>query len=263
MKRMNRISQRAVTLTELLVVLAIISLLATLAVPVYISQLNRARFSVAQAETRNIAQAQEQVAIFHGFYVPIHILDNVPNTDGGVGGSATSRDDFDNLTNASSHFLIDAGTPLEDQAGASQVDLGSTTDIRVQRLIENWQGPFLQPQRVRFVGEDPADPTLGDLTLDLVVDPWGNPYRFYTDLGLAGDAGLPTVAGEDVALTQDNLALRTGAPEQDRFDRFAIVSYGPDGVSGFDGSNPLSQGDDVVYQFVGVSGNETRFSNFP
>lgn len=263
MKHLKRISRRAVTLTELLVVLAIISLLATIAVPVYLGQIQQARFAVAQSEVRAIAEAQQQVAITHGFIVPIHILDNIPNRDagsGGVGGSATSRDDFDNLTNASGHFVIKAGVPLEDQV-TSQLNLGSN-DSAVQRMIINWQGPFLNPQRVYYVGQRSAgDPRDGDITLDIVIDPWGNPYRLYTDLGITGSN--PPSQGD--TLVNPTLAMDNGDlsnDEANRFDRFGIVSFGPNGYSDFNSSDPLDTGDDIFYTFSGIVANETSFRAF-
>lgn len=251
--------RRAVTLIELLVVLAIISLLATIAVPVYLNQMQRARYAVARAEVRNIAEAQQQVAIIHGFYVPIHILNNIPNRTDSLGGTASARDDFDNHDDLGNVFVIDATVSVGEQSGAGQLSLASNEN-RVSLMRETWQGPFLNPQRVRRVGSDPATNTQGIFHLDFVVDPWGTPYRFYTDLGETGGA-LPSGTESQIVITDDDLTLSTGASETDRFDRFAIVSFGPDGQSDFTG-DPLDQGNDVFYTFAGVSGNETRFVGF-
>jgi len=252
--------RRAVTLTELLVVLAIISLLATIAVPVYVNQLSRARFAIAQTEVRAIAEAQQQAGILHGFYVPIHILDNIANRETGTTntGNASSRDDFDNLSSSAQHSLIKSFEPIETQlSGSPQLTL-SSTDVRVETMIETWQGPFLNPKRIRFVGEDPQVIGSGNLTLDLVVDPWGNPYRFYTAGGIVGSFGLPD-STSGLVLGMDDGQLTS--LEADRFDRYAVVSFGPDGETEFTG-NPLDQGNDIFYSFAGVSINETRFSGF-
>ncbi len=258
MKFIRKSTKRGITLTELLVVLAIISLLATIAVPVYLSQIARAKVSTAQAEVKAIADAEQQVATLHGFFVPIHILDNIPNREDNVGGSINTRDDFDNLS-SQTRYLIRTDIPLVDQDGANQLTLG-TADIRVENLIETWQGPFLNPQRVYYIGQDVGSGATGDLTEDLPIDPWGNPYRVYTDFGLAGTAGLPNNTINNITIGFDNLRLTSGAVEQDRFDRFAIVSYGPDGVTGFTG-DPLEQGDDIYYTFAGIF-NETNYQGF-
>lgn len=256
MKTLRKSNRRATTLIELLVVLAIISLLATIAVPVYLSQLQRAKYAIARAEVRNIAEAQQQVAIIHGFYVPIHILNNIPNRTNNLGGASSSRDDFNNHGDLANVFVIDATIPLSDQTGAQQLAL-SSSDARVERMRNEWQGPFLNPQRVRRVGEDLAANNTGIFHLDFVVDPWGTPYRLYTDLGETGGS-LPTGIDTQITITDDNLQVSSASSEADRFDRFAIVSFGPDGRSNGVGN----QGDDIFYTFVGVTGNETRYSGF-
>lgn len=256
MKTLRKSNRRATTLIELLVVLAIISLLATIAVPVYLSQLQRAKYSIARAEVRNIAEAQQQVAIIHGFYVPIHILNNIPNRTDNLGGAASSRDDFNNHDDLANVFVIDATIPIGDQTGAQQLSLASS-DSRVERMIAEWQGPFLNPQRIRRVDEDLANNNPGTFHLDFVVDPWGTPYRFYTDLGETGGA-LPTGIDDQITITDDNLQVSSASSEADRFDRYAIVSFGPDGES----AGVALLGDDISYTFVGVTGNETRYSGF-
>ncbi|MEO8376815.1 MAG: type II secretion system protein [Candidatus Sumerlaeota bacterium] len=261
MKTLRKRSQRATTLTELLVVLAIISLLATLAVPVYLTQLNRARISIAQSEVRSIAEAEQSVAITHGFLVPIHILDNVPNRVAGEpAGSVNSRDDFDNLTSPGSHFLVDVYQNLNDQVG-NQLTL-SSNDTRVRRMVNAWQGPFLNPRRIRYQGEDVNDPSVGDITIDLVVDPWGNPYRMYSDFGplYTTDAPTGTQTLPDPDLQQDDMFIQQDQAE--RFDRFAVVSFGPDSHDNFTNTNPLDQGDDIFYTFSVIQSNETLYSNF-
>ncbi|MCC6546323.1 type II secretion system protein [Candidatus Sumerlaeota bacterium] len=261
MKTLRKRSKRATTLTELLVVLAIISLLATLAVPVYLTQLSRARISIAQSEVRSIAEAEQSAAIAHGFLVPIHILDNVPNRVAGEPvGSIGSRDDFDNLTQAGNHFLVDVYSTLTSQIG-SQLTL-SSSDRRVTRMVNAWQGPFLNPRRVRYEGEIVNDPSSGDITIDLVADPWGNPYRMYSDMGPLFSEDAPT--GSQVLpppdLQQDDMFIQQD--EADRFDRFAVISFGPDGRNSWLSSDPLDQGDDIYYTFSVIQSNETLYSNF-
>lgn len=261
MKTLRKRSRRATTLTELLVVLAIISLLATLAVPVYLTQLNRARISIAQSEVRSIAEAEQSVAIAHGFLVPIHILDNVPNRlVGEPVGAVGSRDDFDNLTSPGSHFLVDVYQKLSDQVG-TQLTL-SSTDSRVRRMVDAWQGPFLNPRRIRYEGEVINNPSSGDITIDLVVDPWGNPYRIYSDYGplFSQDAPSGSQALPDPDLQQDDMFIQQD--EAERFDRFAVISFGPDGRNSWLSASPLDQGDDIYYMFSVIQANETLYSNF-
>lgn len=264
--------RKAVTLTELLVVVAIIALLSTMAVPVYINQLQRARIATAQMETRHIAEAMNAVAITHGFLVPIHILNNVPERDNTSSGSPGAQDNFTNLSNGGSNrFLIDISRPLSDQTGSDQLrisdGLGSGADTRVQRMVQGWQGPFLNPKRIGYVGATVTNPNAGELTEDLVLDPWGNPYRVWSERGLLGGAPFPSSTGETLELRMDDLELPSGQGlGVDRFDRFAIVSFGPNGIAG-DGTaattnNPLDFGDDIYSTFVINPGNESRYQFF-
>lgn len=255
--------RRAVTLTELLVVLVIVSLLATIAVPVFVSQVQRARVATAQFEVRQIAEAQQQVSLIHGFMVPIHILNNVPDAESGDPSAFGSRDDFDNLSQPSNHWVIDVSRQLSGQVGGNQLNLGTaaSADSRVSAMIEGWQGPFLNPKRIRYAGETPGVPATGEFTHDLVVDPWGNPYRMYSPFGLLGDSSLPSGPGEPIVLGMSNLRLTGGSIEANRFDRFAVVSYGPNGVSDYT-NDVRDQGDDVFYKFSVLAGNETRYQGF-
>lgn len=248
---------RAVTLTELLVVLVIISLLATIAVPVYINQIQRARVSVAQSEVRQIAEAQQHVAITHGFYVPIHILNNVPNLPTGQ-TTVGFRDDFDAPMVLGQRFVVDATLPVLDQDIASQSSLASTNQ-RVTRMINEWQGPFLQPKRVRFANET-TTPGSGDRTWDIVVDPWGNAYRMYSERGRFGSSTANPSSNEQIIEGLDDLRITTF--EQGRFDRLSVVSYGPDGETGWLGGTSVIQGDDIFYAFSGVAFSETSYQNF-
>ncbi len=255
--------RRGFTLTELLVVLAIISLLATIAVPVYINRMQQARVAIARAEAREIASSQQQVGILHGFYVPIHLLNNIPDQDNTGVNIGNDADEIDEVTNAASHLLIDVNRPLNDQE-TTQLRLSDTTDARVGRMIQSWQGPFLNPQlsRLYFVGQSTTTGTGGDISLDIVLDPWGNAYRLYTPVGITGSSSPPTaaVASTQISLSDDDGDITN--TERDRFDRYAIVSYGPDGVTGFDSSDPTDQGDDIVYTFVGVLPSESIYQGF-
>lgn len=255
----RRRAARGVTLAELLVVLAIISLLATLAVPVYVSRAEQARRATARAEVRAIAEAQEMVGALYGFYVPIHTLDKVPERIG-----ADNGDNWPDYPGTA--FFIRIGQRVNDQAG-SQIQYSGTLgagnqDIRP--LIENWQGPFLNAVRkFRQSGAtNPSDFTTNDIHFDLVLDPWGRPYRLFTPEGITGTSNTTSNHGQIPAAspnTVDNgfINIQTGTI-QAKFDRFAIVSFGPDGV--LDAANSDFP-DDIFYEF-GSLPNPEGFANF-
>ncbi len=256
--------KRAVTLTELLVVIAILTLLATIAVPVYISKIQQTRVAVAQAEVRNIAEAMQAVAITHGFYVPIRVLNNVPNNPNAAGQNF--RDDF-NKPGISNLRVIDAFTPITTQTAGGQLTLGSN-DQRVRRMVDSWQGPFLNPRRVFRENnvQDPGQIQGSVVANDYVLDPWGRPYRFYTSRGVVGSQSPPRTSSEANALLSAN-TLPPGIDdgiitdtEANRFDRFAIVSFGPNGITddAADGSTVLF--DDIFYSFAGAA--ETTYNPF-
>lgn len=258
MNSIRKHQPKAVTLAELLVVLAIVSLLATLAVPVFVAKTEQARRAVARAEVRAIADAMNAVAVTHGYYVPMHVLDNqadLPSGQTSPGG--LPRDDFENYPGLSVLRAINPNIPLNPQRGNQpSMDPNSTADPGVARMVRYWQGPFLQPTRVymgdRGVSSLP-DMTQQEVSRDIVLDPWGRPYRFYSPLGVVGSASASVVGIPFNATDVDNGFLSTNDP---RFDRFAIVSYGPDGLSSTSGG---SVDDDIWYEF-GYQANESFFN---
>lgn len=98
---------------------------------------------------------------------------------------------------------------------------GSFKSSRLNLLTayNSWQGPYLTYQSgTTQTGSTPYDQ-------GSPLDPWGVAYRLYTPLGL--------VRGDTPAITHEDYS--------DAFDRYMIVSYGPDGEYG--------GGDDLSYSF--------------
>ncbi|MCL5270368.1 MAG: prepilin-type N-terminal cleavage/methylation domain-containing protein [bacterium] len=220
-----------VTLTELLVVLVIISLLATLALPTYMNHAKTARISTAELECKELADGEDSVGLIHGFYVPLQLLDDLP--DGQTGGVNT----FDAIERESTSIeVIDVNSTLMNMV-LDQLPLNAGgADRRVRNMIRNWQGPFVTTQRVYIpLGVNIA--TFGAWEQrDYPLDPWGNPYLFYSPRGRVGSGLDPTFTsiGDGSITTTD-----------DPFDRFAIVSTGPDGQT----NRQSTTEDDIVYYF--------------
>jgi prepilin-type N-terminal cleavage/methylation domain-containing protein len=255
-------SRRAVTLTELLVVLAIISLLATIAVPVFIQKTEQARLAVARQEVREIAAAEDHVALLYGFYVPIHILNNVPNLPAGQ-AATTPRDDFENDPNLSSKAVMDPFADLQNQV--SNPLLMNVTNIeqnvRIRKLVNAWAGPFLNPQRLAMGDADMGSlsnsaggATQTEVSRALVIDPWGRPYRIYSPEGVVGSAVVTDPPTLSTATGLFDLTLDDGqlTNTDQRFDRWAIVSFGRDGVTDTGITGELR--DDIFYVFGIVPG---------
>jgi len=270
--------RRAVTLTELLVVIAIISLLATIAVPVFLQKSEQARVAVARQEVREIAAAEEQVYLLYGYFLPIHILDNVP--DDPTLATTAPRDDFDNDPNLSQKFAIDPLADLNGLVSGTQPVLdpnSPNSDPRVVRMVTGWAGPFLNAQRTQMGQSDTGGliicgggATQPEVSNALIIDPWGYPYRIYSPIGVVGSnhqlstTNPPTLSGStllyDFRIDDGRLTL-----QDQRFDRWAIVSFGRDGLSDsfagkYSGGNQNVL-DDIFYVF-GVSVGESFYRAF-
>lgn len=249
MKRTNRTRNLAVTLTELLVVLVIISIIATIAMPVYINQSERAKFATAQMEARELARAVEMVGITHGRYVPLQVLDNVPGSqsDYSFSGADTIQNEGGNV------YAINFNAPARQlNTGTAYFPLTvNSTDPQTARMVREWEGPFINFQR--YYNPNPNSSSPSDARRDYPLDPWGNPYVLYSPLGIVGSYTQGTLEPYN----------STGIPStvDPRVDRWAVVSYGPDGISDTAGSS-FGYSDDIVYVF-GAARTETSLNLVP
>jgi hypothetical protein len=170
-------------------------------------------------------------------------LDNLPpdNT------SSTAQDD--DMQQENNIYLIDLARPARDQL-SDQAQLNDrTTDAKVAAMYNYWIGPFLNPQRV-YIGDaatnDPNFITNTVIHLDYPLDPWGTPYRFYSSEGIIGSNATADTQTNPSSL--DNFSFSDGriTTSDDRFDRYTIVSYGPDRESDQTSS---TFPDDIIYYF--------------
>lgn len=241
--------KRGFTLTEMLVVMVIIGLLATIAIPVYISRMEDARVRLAKGEEREIAQAEEQCALIHGYYVPFQVLDDLPEPPPYTRTGDTLYDD-----SRSQIYLVNPLIRPELQKGR-QFQLDSTT-ARIQRMVDSWEGPFLNPQRV-YTGTqvDPRDPNWIN-RLDFPLDPWGTPYLFYSPLGIIGSSAYKSNGDfSNLTISFSDGAIPSSDTDARGFDRYAVVSYGRNLLGDNDTPNDK---DDVIYLF-GTGGVESDF----
>lgn len=226
-------------LIDTLVVVAAIALLTAVAIPVYLDRDEQAKVEQATAEIEALAEAEMAVAREHGFYVPLQMLDDLPVRE----SSRTTR--TDDVSNEPQSIR------LIDPAGAPGTQLALTAaQPQVKDMLANWKGPFYQSKRVYITTVDgspyPEKIEAAAMMRDYPLDPWGNPYRFYSPSGIVG-----TSAASENAADLDSDAFSDGVvtTNDDRFDTFAIVSYGPDGKSASAVSDPEQQNDDIIYFF--------------
>lgn len=260
-----------VTLTELLAVLVIVAILATLAVPAAIRRNAQAKVSVARSETETLAKAEEMCAVTHGFFVPLQMLNDLPI-------DIQTRDPDSN--DLQSEFgrgllLIDVNTQLlTQQTGGQVVFQDASPDPRVREMIRTWAGPFADFHRY-FIGGNftstggtqPTQLSLDQIARDFPLDPWGNPYRLYSPMGITGQTiGVTTPIASINQIDNDTFSNGQLTNTDDRFDRFAVVSFGPDSISDRTTTSGAVSGltvlgDDIIYQFGAISQRtETDFT---
>lgn len=245
----TRQARAGVTLTELLVVLVIISILSSIALPVYINDAERAREATAQLETKTIADSMEKVGTLYGFYIPIQLLDNLP---GGALVPGVDPQSDDAIGDESNIALIDFNRTLL-ELDNNQLLLNDQTNSRVDNLVQNWEGPFMSFQRTAH-NENDTNAALA--RFDHPLDPWGRPYRFFSPLGPIGSGWLSDDPDQwRTSSFSDGIVVNGGT--FDFYDRYAIVSFGADGEPNEIGNR---FNDDIFYVF-GTIRAETAFTN--
>ena len=215
----KKFTTRGHLVIETLGIMTVITLLVAVAVPSYWNQSSTAQIAQAKADIQELAQAQLNAAEQYGYYLPLQLLDNA---------SETRSERTDSIANESETIaLVDPSGDLETQAESPQLLAGGAA-----HPLAAWSGPLAQVKRVYLAGQgdsfDVASLDPSALRRDYPVDPWGNPYRFYSPMGLIG-----TRAGESTIEARDSDGFSDGrlTSTDDRFDTFAIVSFGPDGQS--------------------------------
>lgn len=69
-KHLDRQNNRGMTLVELMIVVAIVGILASIGGVAFLRQVKRAKISKMEAHTQNLASGQEQLRSNHGVYLP-------------------------------------------------------------------------------------------------------------------------------------------------------------------------------------------------
>jgi hypothetical protein len=205
-----------------------------------------ARIRTAQQEVKQIALAEEECAALHGFYLPIQLLNDIKQEARGTGYVATPPADSLENESASSVFLIDPLLPVLSQANGNQYILSDTNVARVFDMIDTWQGPFLNVQRKYRRPNFSGSVTREDVRRDFPMDPWGQPYRFFSPIGPIGQLAMVTDPNQMFSDNFSNGYIQNQPGLNDPFDRYTIVSFGPNQLLDRAGD---PNNDDISYEF--------------
>lgn len=152
--------KKAFTLMELLVVVLILGLLATIAVGVFTNQVERARYAAARTTIAAIELAATRYQLDLGQFPP--------------SGSET------------------AGRPGFEGNGLLYLALTRSMNGNTSEPADaRWQGPYIDVKKLHLgdldgfsVEESSATLTMGDIQM---LDPWGAPYRYVRCCGSETD----------------------------------------------------------------------------
>lgn len=264
--------RRAFSIVELLVAVIIITVLATMAIPIVQNRVDQARLTRAQHEMDALADAENRVEADTGYYVRLFMLNDLNVEVADRDGVATDRppdpnDVVDGVMDYANpggfHPLTDRLFIIANSDDNSQVGRLVDTTLGaslLQRLVNDaeafgWTGTYINWQTDENVYNNiaPANVASPDGIPD---DPWGNNYMLITTWGLIPDGDPGWTAGPNGPVT--SFALPIGSTSatvvnnlDEVVDRVAIVSLGPNGVPGNGGATPvLGSGDDLI-RFVG------------
>jgi len=204
--------RQGVTLLELLVVLVILSLLATLAVGVYSKEVVRARYARTRAEISELEVAINRYFVDVGEYPPTGSLSNVPGA--GIGSA----------------YL--------------QIVLRSSISGNLNvPASKRWLGPYIEWDYA-FLGDVTGAGLFPESTYDIrdvhLIDPFRSPYYYVNSNDYVADGGTELLTNHPFRATETFYNPTT----------FQIISFGvnrntlpvpnrgldPDDVTNFEGS---------------------------
>jgi len=200
---MTTAKQRGITMIELLVVLAIIGLLATIAYSVYSGHVFRAKIAATASEIHQLELACAQYEVDTGQYPP------------SSSGTRLAPGPIDPV-NVPGEGAIGCGYMVTALVGSLSGDPHNPIDLR-------WNGPYLELDRARLgtITGEPLDPTQPYRMPQVqLLDRWGNPYYYIRS------ADYLTFGGTRVPSSGPFAAEYWYNPST-----IQIVSFGPNGIS--------------------------------
>jgi prepilin-type N-terminal cleavage/methylation domain-containing protein len=203
---MRKRTHTGTTLVELLIVLAIIGLLSTVAVNVYLGRVELARVAATKSLIDRLATALATYEVDLGQYPP------------SGSGTQLAPNQPDNLSYFTSTFS-DVGSGYVFVALTRSLNGNSQAPLTV-----NWRGPYITFHEREIGNPQGAPVTTEDLPEYQILDAWGNPLIF-----IRGDDYEDFLATERPA----GSALTTLAYPETYFGtgHFQIISKGPNGAT--------------------------------
>ncbi len=211
-----RHDRRGFTMIELIAVIVILSILTFIVTATFSKRNDEAKKTAALHEMRQIADAEKQVEIQYGYFVPLTVLDDLP-----VAPASVSNADV--IGDHANFLIVDPATganPDLDAVRNIRDMLAGRSTLSTDTIFSGrWKGPYLEYQAGRKYND-------GVLGADIPTDPWGGPYRFLSKDGREIDS-RGTVGGTGFSIST--------------IGRYAIVSWGKDSTGNTD--------DDLFYSF--------------
>ncbi len=203
----------AVTLLELLIVVLIISLLATVATGVYSNQAERARIAATHALISNLEMAITRYELDTGSYPP---------SGSGIAVPPINSPSLSDRNDGSGYLHLALVHSLTGNSNFPET---------------RWQGPYVNLQKNQLRGSQ--EPSLMPGQYD-ILDPWGRPliYVRRSDYGVrngnfnGGTNLFPGAApvGANTSLPAPNPFVALGETYYNA-GSYQIISLGPDGMS--------------------------------
>jgi prepilin-type N-terminal cleavage/methylation domain-containing protein len=203
---------RGFSITELLIAILIIMILASILVPNVSRYAEKARVASCRTELENLAEAQARVATDMGYYARLHVLDDTKYEfidEENLSDPPIERDRV--FITINGHEIL-SKTKCDDIR--ERIDTSAT-------LVMDWQGPYITIQ-----DNEPQSGAEAFLhMIEIPDDPWGNDYLLVFPDGVLQEAETGTIDFEP-----DVVVDTYSGKAEDVFSRPVIYSLGPDGI---------------------------------